>query len=106
MRMVRFLLLLVTILTLCLSAPASVSAAKVYEVGLTSFPEGEITITYSQGFLYVNGGEGKMLEVVSLTGRRVLEQQIDSPAQKIELSIPKGCYIVKVGSVVRKIAVR
>jgi len=95
-----------TILTPFLSAPASVSAAKVYEVGLTSFPEGEITITYSQGFLYVNGGEGKMLEVVSLTGRRVLEQQIDSPAQKIELSIPKGCYIVKVGSVVRKIAVR
>ena len=106
MRMVRFILLLMTILTLFLSAPASVSAAKVYVVGLTSFPEGEITITYSQGFLYVNGGEGKMLEVVSLTGRRVLEQQIDSPAQKIELSIPKGCYIVKVGSVVRKIAVR
>ena len=47
-----------------------------------------------------------MLEVVSLTGRRLLEQQIDSPAQKIELNIPKGCYIVKVGSVVRKIAVR
>ena len=37
---------------------------------------------------------------------RLLEQQIDSPAQKIELNIPKGCYIVKVGSVVRKIAVR
>lgn len=106
MRMVRFLPLLMTILTLCFSAPTSASAAMVHEVGLSNIPEGEITITYSQGFLYVNGGEGKVLEVVSLTGRRVLEQQIDSPAQKIELSIPKGCYIVKVGSVVRKIAVR
>ena len=106
MRMVRFLPLLMTILTLCFSAPTSVSAAMVHEVGLSNIPEGEIIITYSQGVLYVNGGEGKVLEVVSLTGRRLLEQQIDSPAQKIELNIPKGCYIVKVGSVVRKIAVR
>ena len=27
-------------------------------------------------------------------------------SELIELNIPKGCYIVKVGSVVRKIAVR
>jgi hypothetical protein len=106
MRMVRFLLLTLTILTLCFSVPATACAASNYEFGLMGIPEKEVTITYSQGVLYVNGGEGKVLEVVSLTGRRLLEQQIDSPAQKIELNIPKGCYIVKVGSVVRKIAVR
>lgn len=105
MLMVRFLLLTMTILTLCFSAPDKACAATIYESGVMGIPEGEITITYSQGVLYVNGGEGKVLEVVSLTGRRLLEQQIDSPAQKIELTIPKGCYIVKVGSVVRKIAV-
>ena len=104
--MVRFLLLTMTILTLSFSAPEKACAAIIYESGVMGIPEGEITITYSQGVLYVNGGEGKVLEVVSLTGRRLLEQQIDSPAQKIELNIPKGCYIVKVGSVVRKIAVR
>ena len=104
--MVRFLLLTMTILTLSFSVPATVCAATNYEIGVMGIPEGEVTINYSQGVLYVNGGEGKVLEVVSLTGRRLLEQQIDSPAQKIELNIPKGCYIVKVGSVVRKIAVR
>ena len=98
--MVRTLLLTMTILTLSFSAPAVASAATGYA------SEGEVTINYSQGVLYINNGEGKVLEVVSLTGRRLLEQQIDSPAQKIELNIPKGCYIVKVGSVVRKIAVR
>ena len=35
-----------------------------------------------------------------------MEEQIASPAQKFELNIPKGCYIVKVGNVVRKISVR
>ena len=66
----------------------------------------EVSVTYTQGYLYVNDAEGKTLEIVSLTGRKVREEQINSPAQKIELSIPKGCYIVKVGSVVRKISVR
>jgi hypothetical protein len=44
--------------------------------------------------------------VVSLTGKRVMEERISSPAQQIELNIPKGCYIVKVGDVVRKVSVR
>ena len=66
----------------------------------------EVSVTYTQGYLYVNDAAGKTLEIVSLTGRKVMEEQINSPAQKIELSIPKGCYIVKVGSVVRKISVR
>ena len=105
MLMVRFILLLTTILTLSFCAPATVCAASVYESGLLSIPESDVTITYTQGVLYINGGEGKVLEVVSLTGRRMLELQIDSPAQKVELNVPKGCYIVKVGSVVRKIAV-
>ena len=103
--MARFLLLLTTILTLSFSAPTAVCAATGYESGLLFIPENDVTITYSQGVLYISGGEGKVLEVVSLTGRRMLELQIDSPAQKVELNVPKGCYIVKVGSVVRKIAV-
>ena len=64
------------------------------------------TITYSEGSLLVVGAEGCRLEVVSLTGKRVIDDVIKSPAQKIELNIPKGCYIVKVGDVVRKVSVR
>ena len=56
-----------------------------------AIPESDVTINYSQGVLYINGGEGKVLEVVSLTGRRMLELQLDSPAQKVELTVPKGC---------------
>ena len=64
------------------------------------------SISYAKGILSVTGAEGQVLEVVSLTGKRVMEERISSPAQQIELNIPKGCYIVKVGDVVRKVSVR
>lgn len=66
----------------------------------------DITVSYSDGVLEVIGGEGLNLEVVSITGKKVLDVRIDSPALKIELNIPKGCYIVKVGKAVRKVSVR
>ena len=54
----------------------------------------------------VNGAQGKTLEIVSLTGKVVKTIAIESPSQRIELNIPKGCYILKVGKVVRKVSVR
>lgn len=106
MSMMRKLLHISAILALLLVAPVSASADPVYEAGVLEYQDIEPTITYTQGVLYINGAEGKTLEIVSLTGRKVMEEKIDSPAQKFELNIPKGCYIVKVGNVVRKISVR
>lgn len=65
-----------------------------------------VEISYSHGTLFVTDGVGEKVEVISLTGNKVMEVQIESPAQKIELNIPKGCYIVKVGKVVRKVSVQ
>ena len=106
MSMMRKLLHISAILALLLVAPVSASAGVSYEAGVLEYQDIEPTITYAQGVLYINGAEGKTLEIVSLTGRKVMEEKIDSPAQKFELNIPKGCYIVKVGNVVRKISVR
>jgi len=66
----------------------------------------DITISVSGQTVFVNGAQGLTLEVVSLTGRRVVSYKIDSPAQRIELNIPKGCYILKIGKVVRKVSIR
>ena len=65
----------------------------------------DINITVNGQTVIVTGAQGQTLEVVSLTGRRVMTVKIDSPAQKVELNIPKGCYILKVGKVVRKVSV-
>ena len=32
--------------------------------------------------------------------------KIESPVQRIDLNVPKGCYILKIGKVVRKVTVR
>jgi uncharacterized membrane protein len=104
------------VLIICLAAlfsavvPSTVHAASVYVAGIMEIRQDQdmkdITVSYSDGVLEVIGGEGLNLEVVSITGKKVLDVRIDSPALKIELNIPKGCYIVKVGKAVRKVSVR
>lgn len=87
--------------------PMTVSADPFYMAGVMEISvEQEPEVTYSDGTLMISGAEGCTLEIVSLTGKKVLTVEITSPAQKIELNIPKGCYIVKVGKVVRKVSVR
>lgn len=54
----------------------------------------------------VLGAQGLSMEIVSLTGRRVETIRIDSPAQRVELNLPKGCYILKVGKTARKVTVK
>ena len=66
----------------------------------------EITITINGQTVIVTGAQGQTLEVVSLTGRCIMSVKVESPAQKIELNVPKGCYILKIGKVVRKVSVR
>lgn len=69
-------------------------------------PERNITITVEGNTVLVSGANGMTLEVVSLTGRQVATYKIDSPSQRIELNHPKGCYILKIGKVVRKVTIR
>lgn len=67
--------------------------------------EDDIKISVGQSAIRVTGAQGMTLEIISLTGRHVMTVRVESVAQRIELNIPKGCYIVKVGRVVRKIVV-
>ena len=106
MKRIVFILSAVLALVLFVPVTASSSVLKEYAIGIMDFQDSEVTISVSQGSVYVYGGEGMTIEVVSLTGNKVFEEQIDSPAQKFELNIPKGCYIVKVGKVVRKVSIR
>ena len=66
----------------------------------------EVTITVNGQTVTIGGAQGETLEVISLTGRRVLAVKIESPSQRVELNVPKGCYILKVGKVVRKVSLR
>lgn len=107
MRMIKRLLIFTFSLAALWLVPVTASAAPAYFSGVMELmEEQEVDVAYSEGMLTVTGAEGLVLQVVTVTGNVVLHKRIDSPEQKIELNIPKGCYIVKVGKVVRRVYVR
>ena len=107
MRMIKRLLILSFTLAAFWLVPVSVCAESAYFAGVMELiDEQEVDVVYSDGSLTVTGAEGCMLQIITVTGNVVMTKRIDSPEQKIELNIPKGCYIVKVGKVVRRVYVR
>ena len=107
MRMMKRLLILAFSMAALWLVPVTASAAPAYFAGVMELSEEqESDVIYSEGMLTITGAEGQVLQIVTVTGKVVLHKRIDSPEQKIELNIPKGCYIVKVGKVVRRVYIR
>jgi hypothetical protein len=80
----------------------------IMEMGVAEQVEQERTIglTVDGSSVQVTGASGMVLEIVSVTGRHIASYKIESPAQRVELNLPKGCYILKIGKVVRKVTLR
>lgn len=68
----------------------------------------EIQISVSGGnTIHVKNAEGFVVEVYSITGAQILAQRVDSNSKDYEVSnLQKGCYIVKVGKVTRKVYIK
>lgn len=91
---------------LLMAAPV-MSAPMFMELGVAEqIDETAPTINVDGRTVNITGAQGMTLEVVSLTGRAVASYKIDGPAQRLELNLPKGCYILKVGKTVRKVTVK
>ncbi len=89
------------VMTPCLSSAETVSSPLLTEASLSS----AVNIYFSGSTLRVTGGANLTLSIYSLTGTRVMCQRIDGDDKSWNLNLQSGCYIVKVGNVVRKIAV-
>ena len=83
--MIKRLLIFSIAMSMMLSAPLFVSAAEAEMISQEQTIEDDISISVNGQFVTINGAQGLTLEVVSL---------------------PKGCYILKIGKVVRKVAIR
>ena len=66
----------------------------------------QVGISYYNGALHITGAAGLSVSVYNIVGQKVYEGRIDSSDKRIELNLPANCYIVKVGSVARKISVK
>lgn len=65
-----------------------------------------VNITLSQSSVHITGAQGQTLEIYKITGVHIDKVKIDSNDKTFELNLPKGCYILKVGKVVRKISIK
>ena len=92
-------------LMLTMAVPVATSASEMFTPEL-AVEQAEPVLTVQNSTVTVTGAAGQTLEVVSLTGKSLLTVRIDSPSQRIDLNVPKGCYIIKVGKVVRKVSIR
>lgn len=83
-------------------APALAQADMLFSNGVDEF--NEPTIEVRGKVLRITNAEGALLELYDLTGRQVIRMQVDSPDKTVSLNLRKGCYIVRVGKLTRKIA--
>lgn len=104
--MKRYILAMAFIIMCAVTCPLTVAAWD-YDPDIQEQMDADnINITVNGMTLNVAGASGQVLEVVSLTGRKVASVKIESQSQRVELNIPKGCYILKIGKVVRKVSLR
>ena len=100
-----FLHAIIIAATLTVAAPTqSIASTSIAEMTMSA-DEFKARIVVNQSTVTIEGLAGKTLEVVSLTGRLVMKTKIESNSQQVELNVPKGCYILKIDNIVRKVSI-
>lgn len=102
--MTRYLLSIFLLMAINLNSPMIAAENVSVEVYEPDFQN--VTITISESTIRVTGASGQILVVYNLAGVRVASIKIDSSDKHFDLNLQKGCYIVQVGKVVRKVAIR
>ena len=98
---------IVAILVLALITLAPLAAQKAEKAVAAATTEPTLSVILSGKNLQLqNATVGEKMEVLSIVGVRVVEKKVESSNQSITLELPKGYYIVKVGTAVRKISVK
>lgn len=84
--------------------PAAMNAGTAIEIIEQEIQQAAISL--QDNTLHVTGASGQMMYVYNVAGVRVMSIKVEGADKRIELNLPKGCYIVKVGKTVRKISIR
>ena len=91
-----------------LAIPMDVKAQDIQQQRTTIEQEvAPITISVNESPIHIKNAEKMVIEIYNMTGVKVVTQRIDSSDKVIELdNLPKGCYIIKIGKVARKVYLR
>lgn len=89
-------------LTLGLATPKA-TAANMIEI----IEQEQLVSVYASGTtLHVIGANGQTMELYNVAGMKIKSIQIDGAERHFTMNLSRGCYIVKIGNVVRKISIR
>ena len=92
------------ILTFVMSMPVAAYTNTAIEIIEPEFQT--VSITANNSKLHIVGGNTQTLKIYNVAGVCVLDIRVDNNDKYYDLNLPKGCYIVKVGKVVRKIYIK
>ena len=102
--MTKKILAIIFFLGLMLGMPAKAEAAAMIEVIDTEIQN--VSLSVNESVLHITGANGMVLHVYNVAGVRVMSVKVEGADKRIELNLPKGCDIVKVGKLVRKISIQ
>lgn len=85
-------------------APLTISAQNDHE-GIEASVSGA-AITANGSNVRIVNANGETLEIFNITGLKISSVRIDSADKSLNLNLPKGCYLLKIGKVVRKISIK
>ena len=89
---------------LAMAAPMTMNAAEAIEI--IDQEVATVTISVKGNCRHIVNANGIMMYGYNVTGVRMMSIKVECSDRSIELNLPKGCYIVKVGNTVRKISVK
>lgn len=102
--MIKRLLSIFFVMTMVIGSSTVVRANTAVDLIDTDFQN--ITISVTESSIRVSGAAGQMLSVYNVAGIRIAFVKVESADKHFDFNLPKGCYIVKVGKIVRKIAIK
>ena len=69
-------------------------------------PAVEREISVEGQSVHVVGANGQVLDVYNIVGVKIASVKVEGMDKRLDLNLQKGCYILKIGKVVRKVSVK
>lgn len=104
--MTKYILTTIMMALLMLCAPVQVRANAAIEIIENDLQPTAANITVNGGSIRVSGANGKIMYVYNLAGVRIHSIKVEGADRTYDLNLSKGCYIIKVGTTVRKVSLK
>lgn len=104
--MTKYILTTIMMALLTLYAPVQVRANAAIEIIENDLLPTAANITVNGGLIRVSGANGKTMYVYNLAGVRIHSIKVEGADRTYDLNLSKGCYIIKVGTTVRKVSLK